>query len=71
METNPNPVKNHGQAHLSVIFLFDVLCFPLFDGPIGEFRKSAPDGGRLDFCWLIFEHGYSGEAEVRWLRRDV
>ena len=28
---------------LSVIFLFDVLCFPLFDGPIGEFRKSAPD----------------------------
>jgi hypothetical protein len=29
--------------HLSVILLFDVLCFPLFDGPIGEFRKSAPD----------------------------
>jgi hypothetical protein len=28
---------------LSVILLFDVLCFPLFDGPIGEFRKSAPD----------------------------
>jgi len=28
---------------MSVILLFDVLCFPLFDGPIGEFRKSAPD----------------------------
>jgi hypothetical protein len=28
---------------LSVILLFDVLCFPLFDGPIGEFGKSAPD----------------------------
>ena len=28
---------------VSVIFLFDVLFFPLFDGPIGEFRKSAPD----------------------------
>ena len=28
---------------VSVILLFDVLCFPLFDGPIGEFRKSAPD----------------------------
>ena len=26
-----------------MIFLFDVLFFPLFDGPIGEFRKSAPD----------------------------
>ena len=28
---------------VSVILLFDVLCFPLFDGPIGEFGKSAPD----------------------------
>jgi hypothetical protein len=28
---------------MSVISLFDVLCFPLFDGPIGEFGKSAPD----------------------------
>ena len=31
------------QRKLSVILLFDVLCFPLFDGPIGEFGKSAPD----------------------------
>src|SRR5208282_3393352 len=29
--------------HVSVILLFDVLCFPLFDGPMGEFGKSAPD----------------------------
>ena len=29
--------------HVSVISLFDVLCFPPFDGPIGEFGKSAPD----------------------------
>jgi hypothetical protein len=28
---------------VSVILLFDVLWFPLFDGPIGEFGKSAPD----------------------------
>jgi hypothetical protein len=33
----PSPVP------VSVILLFDVLCFPLFDGPIGEFGKSAPD----------------------------
>ena len=26
-----------------MILLFDVLCFPLFDGRIGEFGKSAPD----------------------------
>ena len=36
------PEKAHGIV-VSVIFLFDVLFFPLFDGPIGEFRKSAPD----------------------------
>ena len=28
---------------VSVILLFEVLRFPLFDGPIGEFGKSAPD----------------------------
>jgi hypothetical protein len=28
---------------LSVILLFDVHCFSPFDGPIGEFGKSAPD----------------------------
>ena len=32
-----------GQSQVSVILLFDVLCFPPFDGPIGEFGKSAPD----------------------------
>jgi hypothetical protein len=30
-------------VHLSVILLFDVLWFPLFDGPIGELWKSVPD----------------------------
>jgi hypothetical protein len=28
---------------VSVILLFDVHCFSPFDGPIGEFGKSAPD----------------------------
>jgi hypothetical protein len=32
-----------GACPVSVILLFDVLCFPPFDGPIGEFGKSAPD----------------------------
>ena len=35
--------KAPGSAGVSVILLFDVLCFPLFDGRIGEFGKSAPD----------------------------
>jgi len=39
----PNGTGGYTALFVSVIFLFDVLCFPLFDGPIGEFRKSAPD----------------------------
>ena len=27
-------------------------------------------GGTVDFCWLIFEKGYQGHAEIRWLHRD-
>jgi hypothetical protein len=27
-------------------------------------------GGRPDFCWLIFEKGWEGSAELRWLHRD-
>jgi hypothetical protein len=40
--------------------------------PPGSYLEAGhkPSGGRVDFCWLIFEHDYSGEAEVRWLRRD-
>jgi hypothetical protein len=39
--------------------------------PPGWYLEAGhkPVGGRVDFCWLIFEHGYCGEAEVRWLRR--
>jgi hypothetical protein len=29
-----------------------------------------PGGGRIDFCWLVFDRAYSGEAEVRWLHRE-
>jgi hypothetical protein len=41
--------------------------------PPGSYLEAGhkPGGGRVDFCWLIFEHGYSGEAETRWLRRDA
>jgi len=27
-------------------------------------------GGKSDYCWLVFEHGFQGEPEMRWLRRD-
>jgi hypothetical protein len=41
--------------------------------PPGSYLEAGhkPGGGRVDFCWLIFEHGCSGEAEVRWLHRDT
>jgi hypothetical protein len=40
--------------------------------PPGSYLEEGrkPGGGRPDFCWLVFEHGYSGEAEVKWLLRD-
>jgi hypothetical protein len=41
--------------------------------PPGSYLEAGhkPGGGRVDFCWLVFEHGYSGAAQVRWLRRDA
>ena len=40
--------------------------------PPGSYLEAGrkPGGGRVDFCWLVFEHGHTGPAEVRWLRRD-
>jgi hypothetical protein len=32
---------------------------------------GKPGGGKMDFCWLVFERGYQGPTELRWLRRDV
>jgi len=26
-------------------------------------------GGKSDYCWLVFEHGYRGGPELKWLRR--
>lgn len=31
---------------------------------------EKPGGGKMDYCWLVFEHGYAGIPELRWLRRD-
>jgi hypothetical protein len=28
-------------------------------------------GGKTDFCWLVFDHGYAGEPTIHWLNRDV
>jgi hypothetical protein len=31
---------------------------------------QKPGGGKVDFCWLVFERGYNGYPETRWLHRD-
>ena len=31
---------------------------------------GKPGGGKVDFCWLVFERGHQGPAELRWLYRD-
>jgi hypothetical protein len=33
-------------------------------------RGEKPVGGKQDFCWLVWERGFVGTAEIRWLRRD-
>jgi hypothetical protein len=33
-------------------------------------RGEKPGGGKVDFCWLIFESGFTGPAELGWLHRD-
>ena len=32
---------------------------------------EKPGGGKVDFCWLVFQQGWEGHAETRWLRRDA
>jgi hypothetical protein len=41
--------------------------------PPGSYLEAGhkPGGGRVDFCWLVFEHGHVGPAEVRWLHRGA
>lgn len=31
---------------------------------------QKPGGGKMDFCWLVWERNYSGNPELKWLRRD-
>ncbi len=31
---------------------------------------EKPGGGKADFCWLVWERGHNGTAEIKWLRRD-
>jgi hypothetical protein len=41
--------------------------------PPGEviLRGEKPGGGKVDFCWLVFEQGFDGEPVIAWLRRDA
>lgn len=32
---------------------------------------EKPGGGKMDYCWLVWEIGYAGNPELCWLRRDV
>jgi hypothetical protein len=31
---------------------------------------GKPGGGKMDFCWLVFDKRYTGTAEITWLHRD-
>lgn len=32
---------------------------------------EKPQGGRVDYCWCVWQHGYMGAPEVAWLHRDI
>lgn len=32
---------------------------------------QKPGGGKMDYCWLVWERNYVGPTEIKWLRRDV
>jgi hypothetical protein len=40
--------------------------------PPGSYITAGhkPQGGRVDFTWLVFERGFNGRAEATWLHRD-
>jgi len=40
--------------------------------PPGSYIRAGkkPGGGTQDFCWLLFESGYTGTPTLRWLHRD-
>lgn len=40
--------------------------------PPGRYIKAGnkPQGGRVDYCWLVFEHGCSEDPKLKWLYRD-
>jgi hypothetical protein len=40
--------------------------------PPGEtiLRGEKPGGGKMDYCWLVFERGHQGAPAVQWLHRD-
>jgi hypothetical protein len=32
--------------------------------------KGKVGGGKSDYAWLVFEHGYDGEPELHWMHRN-
>jgi hypothetical protein len=40
--------------------------------PPGSYLAAGkkPEGARVEFCWLLFERGYEGLPQLRWLLRD-
>ena len=41
--------------------------------PPGSYIRAGNkrSGGRVDFCWLVFEHGHLGKPTMEWLQRHA
>jgi len=48
------------------------LMSPRPNMPPGDYIRAGGKvgGGRVDFCWLIFQRGYTDAPELAWLHRD-
>jgi hypothetical protein len=33
-------------------------------------RGEKPGGGKMDYCWIVFEKSFYGKPQLLWLRRD-
>lgn len=37
---------------------------------IAHLGSKAFKGGTIDYCWVVWEAGYRGPTETRWIKRD-
>jgi transposase len=58
------------KAEVTDKFLAEVLNHEEVRDLLSDAGGEKPGGGRMDFCWLVFDENHNGPPELRWLHRD-